>query len=384
MAKGNLILLPFTYCLILISLLLYSFTQIDLNLTLSKASMFQDFQKFFIQIGYFQRPLSTVIFLIIISFLFIFYALILRLANQNKISKSQAWLFAGLSVAILLFSYPAFSHDLFNYLFDARIFTYYQLSPYHFKPLDFPFDSWTRFMHWTHRNYPYGPSWLILTIPFSYLGFGKFLLTLLNFKILIAAGYMGTIYLIGKILEKINPSISTLGMIFFALNPLVLIESLVSAHHDVVMILFALLAVYLILVGKKIYSFFSFLISIGVKFVTASLLPLLIFGFQPNLAIIFAILGFIYVATKIEIQPWYFIWVLPFIALNPRNRFFTFLSFGFSFGLLLRYTPFLYLGNWNDPAPQIKVWVTIVPTAIALLIFLICKIQRKRASKQIS
>ena len=378
MGKRSFILLAISYCLILASLFLYSFTQIDLNLTLSRASFFQSIQQFFIQIGYFQRPLSTTFFLIIILALFIFYGLVLRLVAQNKISKRQLWWLTGLSAVILLFSYPAFSHDLFNYMFDARIFTNYHLNPYYFKALDFPQDPWTRFMHWTHRDYPYGPSWLILSLPFSYLGFGKFLLTLFNFKILMAISYLWAIYLIGKILEKISPKEQILGMAFFALNPLIVIESLVSAHHDIVMMFFALLAIYLIFVGKKLHSFFCFAISVGIKYVTAPLLPLLILGFRKNLAIILSILSLLYVVNQMEIQPWYFLWVLPFIALSPKNRFFAFLAFGFSLGLLLRYTPFLYLGHWNDPAPTIKKWVTTVPTVIAFLMFLLLKLKAKR------
>lgn len=377
MIKRSFLLLFIFYALVLITLFLYSFTQIDLNLTLSQSSIFQSLQKFFIQIGYFQRPLSTSIFLTLVFLFFIFYLLFLWLVNQGKISRRQIWWFSALSVGLLLFSYPAFSHDLFNYMFDARIFTKYQLNPYFFKPLDFPYDPWTRFMHWTHRNYPYGPTWLILTLPLSYLGFGKFLLTALNFKILVSAAYLGTTFLIGKILAKINPHQQLLGMAFFAFNPLVIIESLVSTHHDIVMMFFMLLALYLLCLRQKLLSLSAFAISTGVKYVMLPLLPLWIFGFRRNLAVVLAVLSLAYVASQREIQPWYFIWVLPFVALVPTNKFFTFLTTGFSLGLLLRYAPFLYLGHWNDPVPQIKPWVTFLPLLAAFVGFL--WVRRKRA-----
>lgn len=381
MVKRNFLLLGIFYVLILVSLLAYSFTQMDLNLTLSKSSVFQSWQRFFIQIGYFQRPLSTIIFLTIISLLFLFYFLILRLVKIGQISQKQTWWFIGASVVILFFSYPAFSHDLFNYMFDARIFTHYQLNPHHFKALDFPQDPWIRFMHWTHREYPYGPSWLILTIPLSYLGFDKFLPTLFNFKVLMTGAYIGTVYLVHKILTKIKPEESLFGTAFFALNPLILIESLVSAHHDIVMMFFALSSFYLLLLRKKFYSFISIVASIGIKYVTAFLFPVWLFGFRPKLAFIFSLLGFIYVARQMEIQPWYFIWVLSFIALIPKERLLIFLAFGFSLGLLLRYAPFLYLGHWNDPAPQIKILVTTIPLVLSFFIFLFVKLNEKISGK---
>ncbi|MDP3998529.1 MAG: hypothetical protein Q8P89_02840 [bacterium] len=371
MVKRSFYFLFIFYGLVLFALLLYSFTQVDLNLTLSKASVFQSLQKFFIQIGYFQRPLSTGLYLTLISLLFTFYFLLLWLVSQDKISGRQIWCLVGLSMGMLLFSYPAFSYDLFNYMFDARIFTEYNLNPYHFKPLDFPYDPWTRFMHWTHRNYPYGPSWLILTVPLSYLGFGKFLLTLLNFKILMAAAYVGAVYMTGKILEKINPREKLLGMAFLAFNPLVIIESLVSAHHEIVMMFFALWAIYLLVAGNRFHSLFSLAISAGIKYATVFLFPLWFLGFRKNLAVILSVLTLIYISTQREIQPWYFLWVLPLVALTCQNKLFTFLSFGFSFGLLLYYAPFLYLGHWNDPVPQIKFWVAIIPVIIAFMLFLL-------------
>lgn len=378
MSKKKFSLLFALDCLILLSLFLYSFTQVDLNLTLSRSSFFQSVQKFFIYIGYFQRPLSTLLFLIIVFLLFLFYFLVLYFTKKNRLTKRQVWWLIILTTGILLFSYPAFSHDVFNYMFDARIFTHYQLNPYYFKALDFPQDSWTRFMHWTHRNYPYGPTWILLTLPFSYLGFGKFLLTLFNFKILMSAAYLGAVYLVGRILKSLNSKEELLGITFFALNPLVIIESLVSAHNDIVMMFFALLAIYFIVLGRKRRSFLSLAVSIGIKYVTVFILPLVVLGFRKKLTVLLSILAFLYVLSQREIQPWYFLWVLPFVSLVPTNRLLTFLTFGFSLGLLLYYAPFLYFGNWDAPVPTIKIWVTITPLALSFLIFCLVRWDRPR------
>lgn len=356
----------FGYGVVLISLFFYSFTQVDLNLTLSKISFWFAFQDFFQYIGFFQRPLSTLFYLSIIFLLFTFYFLLLRLVKKNKMTERQFWLLVYLTAGILLFSYPAFSYDLFNYVFDARIFTKYHLNPYHFKALDFPQDPWTRFMHWTHRTYPYGPSWLILSIPLSFLGMEKFLPTLYLFKLLSSLSYLGNIFLLGKILAEIAPSEKIYGMAFFALSPLVIIETLVSAHHESVMIFLTLTFIYSLIKGKKMLSFLSYLLSAGIKYVTSPLLPLLIVGFRKKLALVLMTISFLIGVFKKELQPWYFLWVFPFIALEERKWLKAFSVF-FSFGLLLRYTPFLYFGHWNDPVPRIKFWVTIIPIALFFL-----------------
>ena len=47
------------YIVVSICLFLYSYTQVDLNLTLSRASTVQTIQKAFQYIGFYNRPVST-------------------------------------------------------------------------------------------------------------------------------------------------------------------------------------------------------------------------------------------------------------------------------------------------------------------------------------
>src|SRR4029078_13504584 len=75
----------------IVALLLYSYTQVDLSLTLSKASIFQTIEKAFQYIGYFNRPLSTYLFLGIVGLLFFLYGLFLKFAKQKRITFSFGW-----------------------------------------------------------------------------------------------------------------------------------------------------------------------------------------------------------------------------------------------------------------------------------------------------
>ena len=75
-----------SYVLLLVSIFVYSFTQVDLNLTLSKVSFFQTVEKSLQYVGFFQRPVSTLIFIVIASLLFVFYCLFLSLAKKGKLS----------------------------------------------------------------------------------------------------------------------------------------------------------------------------------------------------------------------------------------------------------------------------------------------------------
>jgi len=378
-----------SYILTLAALFLYSLTQIDLSLTFSKLSIWQTIEKSFQYIGYYNRPLSTEIFLIILASLFIHYFVFIYLAIKKRISRRQAWFLILAGFVALVFSYNAFSYDLFNYIFDAKIITYYHLNPYLFKALDFPNDPMLSFMRWTHRYYPYGPAWLFLTTPISFIGLNIFSLTFFLFKIFISGFFLGTVYLIEKIVKKVSPENEIYALVFFGLSPLVLIESVVSVHNDIVMMFFAVLGLYFVLNKKLIFSIIAIIFSYFIKEVTILLLfPILIFQ-NPikkislslenffRICVLTMIAGFVYALTKLEVQPWYFLWIFPFISLLKPNRYIFLLTSGVSLGLLLRYTPFLYQGDWNGAAIPIKLYVSIITPAIFLMMGLMWGVLRK-------
>ena len=56
--------------------------------------------------------------------------------------------------------------------------------------------------------------------------------------------FLVALFYLEKILNKVSPKDATLGLVFFAFNPLVIIESLVSAHNDIVMFSIVLMSIY--------------------------------------------------------------------------------------------------------------------------------------------
>lgn len=367
------------YVIVIFFLFLYSFTQIDLSLTLSQFSLWQVIEKFFQHIGYFNRPLSTVFYLTIVVLLFIFYGIMLLLAHKKRITKREVWFLIGLISIVLAFSYNAFSYDLFNYIFDAKIITYYNQNPYEHKALDFPQDPMLSFMRWTHRTYPYGPVWLAITVPLSYLGSHFFLPTFFLFKILIVSSFIGTVFFIGKIIKKIAPSHELFSLVFFGLNPLVMVESLVSSHNDIVMIFLTLSSFYYLLKKKYILALFIFLLSVGIKFASIFLLPVfaIIFILQKKKKeiswdviilgmIILMLLAVIAASIRTNFQPWYLLYLLPFAAFISRKTIIV-PCIIISLFALLQYVPFLYQGDWNSPVPNIISYLTVGSIVLSII-----------------
>lgn len=375
------------WLLAVLALFFYSFTQIDLGLTLTRISFWQILQKKFQYIGYFNRPLSTVLYLGILLLLFSFYLLILRGVQKGWLTPKHLWRLILVTVVILWFSYNALSYDLFNYVFDAKIVVFYHQNPYQFKALDFPNDPMLGFMHWTHRPTVYPPLWIgISVIPFV-LGFGKLIPQILAFKALMLGAYLGTIWLIWKISEILTPKRKLFNIAFYAFSPLVIIESLVSAHNDGVMVFFALLGFYLLVKKKPYHALLPWLFSIGIKIVTVILLPLFALGIWSKIrvkkvdyqklamgAILLMSLAVFVSSYRLGFQPWYLLWVLPFLALRAKNQYFVWLAIGFSLGSLLRYVPFLYYGHWNPPVPEIKFWLLIGGLILGLLVIFLKKV----------
>lgn len=322
------------YGITLALLALYSYSLIDLNLTLINQDFWTQFRNSMVQFGYFQRLNSTISFVVLLGLLTGLHFYFLK--KTNKFSA----LHLSLVVAIItLFSYPFLSHDLFNYMFDAKILTYYHQNPYLHRATDFPAAQELRFMHWVHRIYPYGPTFLPLTLIPSLLGFGKFSIAFFAFKIFFAGFYLMAV----NSLNKMNAR----WAIFFATHPLVIIEGLVNNHNDLIAVSLGLIGVQLLWRKKQNLGRLFFLFSGGIKYVTV---PLLLLQKNTNSVYSRVALGsvlvlLLYLSFYQEVQPWYFLNLfifIPYIFEILRR-----LQFFFA-GLLLSYYPYVLYGTWGD------------------------------------
>lgn len=368
------------YLVLVLCVFFFSFTQVDLGLTLTRASILTEIQKAFQYIGYFNRPLSTLLFILVLILLTVFYIYFIKKVREGKLSRTVIWSTLIISSVILTFSYNLLSHDIFNYIFDAKIVTKYGLNPYEYKALDFPDDPMLSFMHWTHRTYPYGPTWLGVTVPLSFLGLNYFLPTFFLFKALMTGAYLGTAYFIEKILRLVDKKNALLGVVFFAFNPLVILEVLVSGHNDIVMIFFCMLGLSLFISKKYILSWLSLLFSVGIKFATGFLVPLLILiqlfrrkgvtipwekvWFIFIVAMTFAVIA---ASFRTNYQPWYFLLVIPFGALLPDKKSVLIPVIIFSLTSLLNYVPYLYTGGWDQPIPFFLNFLNIISASVVLI-----------------
>ncbi len=344
----------FILTLVLFSILTYFF--IDINLLYLKG--------FYTGLYFNQRLLLSIIYSILIFILFGCFYFLINNTDRLKLQLNKLILFV---VLVTLVAYPAaLTFDIFNYITSAKVTFFYKENPYVVYPIEFTNEPYLVFTRAANKTALYGPFWILLTgIPY-FLGFGNFILTLFSFKTFIAVFYIGTIYLIKKLDKN--------AVLFFALNPLVIIESLVSSHNDIVMIFFTLLAFYLV-GNKKLLSPIAFAGSVLIKFSTGFLLPVYFLSFFNKIkkekiytyAATSMFIVFLLSPLREELYPWYAIWFIAFTAFLHENKFLQNLVLVFSLGLMLRYIPYMATGNYFGPTPVVRNVLMIIPPAFYLI-----------------
>ena len=328
------------------------------------------------------RFLTTTFYTSSIFIFFAFYGTFVWLSYRKKIKVKDIFILVFITVVILIFSYPAMlSYDIFNYFTTSKVLFFYHENPYIVMPIEFVDDPLLAFTHAANKVALYGPVWTALTgIPY-FLGFGNFVINLFALKFLAGFSYLATVFLVWKISKNIMP------VILLALNPLIIIESLVSGHNDIVMMFFALFSFFLLMKKKLGWAIFFFILSILIKYTTILLIPVFFFVIwriirkhEINWGNIFycssllMLFGFFLSPVREEIYPWYALWFLSFSFLIPNKKLLLYISIAFSFGLLFRYVPFMFSGTHADITPQVKAIVTFVP-AILVSFYIILRMK---------
>ena len=352
----------------LCSLSIFSYFFVDPNLTY--------FKVLFTNIAFQYRGFVTVTYIVFLVILFgLYFAIVQKLKH---IPQEIKWLkkYIGVAVVILLFSYPAMlSFDIFNYIFTAKVLFFYHENPYIVMPIAFLGDPLLAFTHAANKIALYGPFWILLSgIPFI-LGLGNFVVTLFALKGFIAAWYIASLWVMWQLTKRVE------AVALFALNPLVIVETLVSGHNDIVMVFLTLLAVLFMKKRQLLLALLFFLLAALIKYAVIILTPVFIYTAWSqflhrhinweNVYFISAILLFLFmiIAAPIreEIYPWYAIWFLSFVSLFTHKKVFMQFSIVFSFALMLRYIPYMYLATYSFPTSIIKILVTFVPFALFFL-----------------
>ncbi len=209
------------------------------------------------------------------------YLLAWRVARRHPRDRRLLWLvlaFGLLSAVTFLTMYPITATDVFEYVFHSRILVHYGQNPLAVPPVAFKGDPFLKTVNWALHPSPYGPLWVILTVPGSILGGNDLILNLLLMRGLAVLFYIACAVVIAAILRNKDPQQQVGGTLLFAWNPLILFEAPGNGHNGIIMMFFALLAIYLLVKRQWLWVIPVLVASVLVKYITAILLlPFLIY-----------------------------------------------------------------------------------------------------------
>jgi len=383
------------YGLVLLIATWASYSLTDPNLVLVNSAGFVQWQDWMWQTFFVPSHRAAWLYGGIITVLWILFALLCaRYEHWKKQFNSwETWVLALMVLGLLTLSYNWLSHDVFNYIFNAKMLTVYGVDPHEHAALEFAYDPWTRFMHNTHTPAPYGHGWTYLSVIPFYAGLQKFLVTWWLFRLFSMVGVVltGLAVLAWGREEKIGSASAKVAIL--ALSPFILVEFVQNSHNDGWMMAGAVCAVWWLRRfsrGKsKLWGLAGLVawgVSIYIKLASVALAPLLLVllvaRWQPKLrawlslehiALASSMLLFLPLFTSQSkwFLPWYLLWAMTWLPLI-KNRVWWSILFGFAVAGSYRYIPWLWNGT-HVYSETTAVWITwvggvVMATAIWLVL----------------
>lgn len=158
--------------------------------------------------------------------------------GRRRISTRVIVAFSLLFGITLIWLYPVTATDLFQYVMRARIRVVYGANPMTVPPGRFPDDPLLPFVgEWKNILSPYGPAWELVAEAVARLGFTGAVTGALAYKIVALLAYLACILVLYW-----GTAGDTRALLFFAWNPLVLLQGLGNGHNDLVMLGWLLVA----------------------------------------------------------------------------------------------------------------------------------------------
>ncbi|MEP7199311.1 MAG: polyprenol phosphomannose-dependent alpha 1,6 mannosyltransferase MptB, partial [Chloroflexota bacterium] len=182
---------------------------------------------------------------------------------------------ALLFALILLSVYPIGANDIYDYIFRARLWGYYDFNPLTVTPLQVNDDRWFPFVVWIWFPSPYGPLWTYLSVALYRLAGDVLLTNLVLFKLLPALSIVACAFILYDMLKARGDGRAVAGVLLFTWNPLLLFESVVNGHNDIVMVMFVLVALWLYRRRRFTTALVCCVLAACVKAAAAVALPLM-------------------------------------------------------------------------------------------------------------
>jgi hypothetical protein len=185
--------------------------------------------------------------------------------------------------AVVLMLPLLFSRDVYSYAFYGRIVSTYRANPYGATPSDFPLNSLfpLTWPGWRSTTSVYGPlfTW-ISALMTSVVKKPSEVVT--SFQLLAAAASLGTIAVVGRLVQRVRPDRTAFAIAMIGCNPIVIYHVVGGGHNDMLVAFFVACAVSLLFARRELLSAIALALGMSVKASAAVPLALLIVAVVAN------------------------------------------------------------------------------------------------------
>ena len=227
---------------------------------------------------------QSIIYLVILTILTIFYYFIVK--NRGKLFKNNKQMYIYIAIISLIFVMvvPFLSSDVFYYLGIGRLDSAYGQNPYYVTIQEFVENEDNRKYleqdtvlakgyenDWGSTTVVYGPVWTLICKIVAGISFGNIDIALWVLKLLNMAIHLINCYLIYRLTGK------KLFVLLYGLNPYMFIEGIANVHNDIYVVTCILASLYFLLKKKNIIVSILFLaLATAIKYFAILLLPFII------------------------------------------------------------------------------------------------------------
>lgn len=237
---------------------------------------------FYVAIGYFVPRASFNILIVLVSGTFICYFFM----SSGRLAKNylnQLLILAFVFRVIFLFAIPALSDDYFRFAWDGLLSTN-GMNPYAFAPdatTSLPGADLFLFMNQLkagmnslHYYSVYPPLLQVVFFVSVKIGGANILNDLIVYRVVVLFAEVGTIFTIIKLLRHFK--LPERNVLFYALNPLVIIEFSGNLHGEVFMIFFLALAFLFLVKEQLLWSAIVVGLAISTKLLPLIFIPAIV------------------------------------------------------------------------------------------------------------
>lgn len=204
---------------------------------------------------------------------FVFYVIASIRVNLFQISPKLIFGFAVLFNLTLVLMPPIASDDVFSYISESRVVSKYRSNPYYTPYNEFKDDILYSKIKtvWSKDVTNYGPLFTLFGTALTFIGGDNLLINIYLFKTTFIALNLLIAWLIFKVTK------SKLSLVLYSWNPLIMFETSLNAHNDILMVMFFVLSLYFLFkdnsLKSHLLSWILLIFSVLVKYFTAIFIP---------------------------------------------------------------------------------------------------------------